>query len=448
MTSVFSSRRLALLAALAASVLLASCKVGGSGSSNASLRAINLSDDLASVDLYVDGTQQFGALTKGTVNAYTSVSADTHTVSVNSAGNSTTLFTGTYTFSKNDHYTAVIWGPQAALHVSTLPEDDDTTQIGKGNTRVRMFNATTTTGTLDVYLQPAGTDLTQATPTQGTLTSGTLAGFKEIAQNAAYTLTVTGAGNPNDIRLVVPGISLTAQQYTTFVITAGSGGVLVNASMLVEQGSASSYPNQQARVRLVASVDGAGQVTATVSGNKLANNLQSPGIGQYVLVPAGSDAVTTNVNGNILTQGPQTFNAGADYTLMVWGSAAANAAKPLTVTTITDLNQLPTSTTRSNVRLINGAGMMDALTMSVDYLALTSSSNILPGSAAAYQQVTSDTQAYIEVDSPINGTVYASTRTNGDNLAAQGVYTMFVLGGLAPTTANPTGAKAVLRSER
>ncbi|MBU6259072.1 MAG: DUF4397 domain-containing protein [Burkholderiales bacterium] len=448
MTSVFSSRRLALLAALAASMLLASCKIGSSGSSNANLRAINLSDDLASVDLTISGSVQFAGLNKGVLNSYASVATNTYTVGVNSAGNSTTLFTGTYTFSKNDHYTAVVWGPQAALHVSTLPEDDDTTQIGTGNTRVRMFNATTTTGTLDVYLQPAGTDLTQATPTQGALTSGTLAGFKEIAQNASYTLTVTGAGNPSDVRLVVPGIALTAQQYTTFVITAGSGGVLVNATEIVEQGNGTSYPNQQARVRLVASVDGAGQVTAAVSGAKLANNLQSPGIGQYVLVPAGSDAVTTSVNGNVLTQGPQTFNAGADYTLMVWGSAAAGATDPLTVTTITDLNQLPTSTTRTNVRLINGAGLMDALTLSVDYAALSSSSNVLPGVAAAYQSVTSDTQAYVEVNSPINGTIYASTRTNGDNLAAQGVYTMFVLGGLTPTAANPTGAKAVLRSER
>ena len=436
MTSASFSRRLALLAALASSVWLASCgSSGSSGGGQGNIRALNLTGDLASIDLYIGGTKQFSALNTGTLANYTAVDANTYAINVNSAGNSTALFTGSYGLAKDAHYTAVVWGPQASLHVSTLPEDEDAANIASGNTRVRMFNATTETGAVDVYLTSGVDDLSASTPTQASLASGSLAGFKEIPAGT-YRLRVTGVGNPNDIRLDIASVTLAASKFGTLMLTAGTGGVLVNGTLIVQQGSAAALTNTKARARVVSSVDASGIVAANVGGVVLAGGLQSPAVGQYTLVDAGNTGVTVRINGNTVLSGPLAFAPGADYTLLTYGSAALGQVK-----LISDDNRLPVSNTRTKVRLINGVGSLDPLTLLVDYGAVSSSSNVVAGTASAYTQIASNTGAQIEVDSPTLGPVYLTTRTNGDVLAGQGVYTVFILSGKD----KPTGT---LRNER
>jgi hypothetical protein len=441
MTSASFLRRLAMLAAVASSFWLAACGNGGSGGGSSNIRAINLTDNLASLDLYVGGTKQFTGLNTGALAPFASLDANSYTVNVNSTGNSAALFTGTYTLSKDAHYTAVVWGPQTSLHVTALPEDDDTTLIGTGNTRVRMFNATTTTGTLDVYLTAPGADLTASTPTQGLLTAGSLSGFQEIPAGT-YELRVTGKGNPSDLRLDIPSVTVNAAQYETIVLTAGSGGALVNGTMIVEQGAATAMANTQARVRVVASVDSLGAVSANVGGTLIANNLSSPAVGAYTLVPAsnatdGDPALRLLVNGNPTFTGAIPLAAGGDYTLLAWGTAATPQ-----LTTITDDNRLPLSTSQTKIRLVNGVQYLDPLTMLVDFGAVSGSQNIVAGQAAPYTNVTSNPTAAIEVDSATLGTVFPVTApTNGYALTGQGVYTVFVLSGKAA----PVGT---LRNER
>ncbi len=442
MTSASFLRRLALFGAVATCLTLAACGKGSGSGGSSSIRAINLSDDLASADVYLSGTQKlFSSLTPGALSSYASVSANTYTLNVNSAGNSAALFTGSYTLSGGAHYTAVVWGPQASLHVTTLPEDDDTTQIGAGNTRVRMFNATSTTGTLDVYLTTPGADLTVSTPTQGALTSGSLSGFREIPAGT-YELRVTGKGNPADVRLDIPSVTFTAAQYETIVLTAGSGGALVNGTMVVEKGSSTAMPNTQARVRMVASVDNAGLVSANVGGTLVASGLSSPAVGAYTLVTAssatgGDPTLRVLVNGNPTFTGTVPLAAGGDYTLLAWGGTTPQ------LTTITDDNRLPVSTAQTKIRVVNGVASLAPVTMLVDYGVVSGSQNIAAGQAAPYTNVASNASgAVIEVDSASQSTpVYLTSRTNGDPLLGQGVYTLFVLSG--KTT--PLGT---LRNER
>jgi hypothetical protein len=436
MTPAFPTRRTALLAS-ASSLLLAACGKGsGSDTGNSTVRALNLSNDLTSLDLYLGGAKAFGNVGIGVMASYGTFTAGSNTLNVNSTGNTTTLFTGSYTLSKDAHYTAIVWGPQSSLRVSTLPEDEDTTAIASGNTRVRMFNATTETGSMDVYFTASDADLGASTPTQGALTTGALAGFKEIP-SGTYRLRVTGVGNPNDVRLDIAAVTLAAGQYQTLVITAGAGGVLVNGTLIQQQGNATALTNTKARVRVIASVDSAGVVAATVGGTVLAGGLLSPAVGQYTLVDAGTAISTTlRINGSIVVAGPMAYTAGADYTLLVYGQAGAGQ-----YTAINDDNRLPLSTTRTKIRLVNGVANLDPLTMLVDYGAVSASSNVVAGTASAYSQIGSNAGAQIEVDSPTLGPVYLTTRTNGDVLASQGVYTVFILSGKS----TPTGT---LRNER
>jgi hypothetical protein len=442
MTSAPIMRRRAMLATLASPLWLAACGKGG-GSGTAYVRGINLTLDLPSLDLYLTGTKEFSALATGVISSsFSAIDAEAYTLNINSAGNATTLFTGSYSFTKNDHYTAVVWGAQSALQVTTLPEDDDTTLIGTGNTRVRMFNATSQTGTLDVYLIPAtqlttsNFDLSASLPVQGDLTSGSLSGFHEIAAGT-YSLYVTGYGVPTDLRLYVAAVTLSQAQYSSLVLTAGSGGVLVNGTLIVEQGAATllssgggATGNAQARVRIISSVDNSGLVSATIGGIAVATQLPSPTAGDYVLVSSGTPSLSISVNGNPVLTGSITLAAGGDYSLLVYGSAGNIAT-----TTIVDDNTLPVSTTRTKMRLVNGVAGLDPLTLVVDYAPVPGSTNVTAGAASTYAQIPSDNAAYIQVDSPSQGALYTTTRTNGDVLVGQGVYTMFVLSGKSTPTA-------------
>ena len=100
---------------------------------------------------------------------------------------------------------------------------------------MRFFNATTDTGSVDVFLTPIGAtgDLGEVLPNQTALTSGSLSGFRDIGAGS-WRLRVTGAGDPNDVRLDIPSITLPGKKYATLVVTAGAGGVLVNGT-LIEQ---------------------------------------------------------------------------------------------------------------------------------------------------------------------------------------------------------------------
>ena len=142
MTSAFSSRRLALLAALASTLWLAACGGGGGGGGNGStnVRALNLTTDLPSIDIYTSDTKRFSAVATDTLAPSISFEANTYTLNVKRAGDGATLLTGSYALAKDQNYTAVVWGRETALRVSTLPENENTGDIAAGNTKVRFLS--------------------------------------------------------------------------------------------------------------------------------------------------------------------------------------------------------------------------------------------------------------------------------------------------------------------
>lgn len=440
MTSAPLSRRLALLAALTSSLILAACggSGGSSGNGSTNVRALNLTSDLPSVDIFTGDTKRFSAANTDALTTSTSFEANTYTMNVKAAGDGATLLTASYSLAKDANYTAIVWGRQTALRLTTLPEDENTADIATGNTRVRMFNATTDTGNLDVYITALNADLGETAATQGALASGALSGFREISAGT-YKLSVTGAGDPSDVRLVIPSITLVAKQFATLVLTAGSGGVLVNGTLIQQKGPATTLKNTKARVRVVASVDAGGNVASTFGNTTLVGSLRSPSVGPYALVDAGTNTLTMRINGSPFSTGSRNFAAGSDYTLLTYGTAAAGKLQVLT-----DDNRLPNAATRVKVRLVNGINNADPLTLSIDYLAVAS--DTLAGASSAYTTVNSNPVANLQVTSatsvdPLFPAPSASTTTPTYNLVGQGVYTVFMLSG----NTSPTGT---VRRER
>jgi hypothetical protein len=124
--------------------------------------------------------------------------------------------------------------------------------------------------------------------------------------------------------------------------------------------------------------------------------------------------------------------AGAVYTLVALGTTASP-----TLAWPGDDNRLPSTSTRTKVRLVHGDATLDALTLSIDY-GLTAS-DVAVGTASSYSNLTSNDSARVDVTTAsLSTAVYSATEVN---LQVQGVYTLFVLGG----NSAPTG---VLRKDR
>jgi Domain of unknown function (DUF4397) len=428
MTPAFFSRRLALLAALASSALLAACGGGGDdGPGNTNLRAINLSTDLPSVDLFTGDTRRFSALAPDTVATSISFEANTYSMVLKKANDAQPLLTRSFSLAKDQNYTAVVWGRETAPNISALPEDEviDNSVVPENTARVRFFNATTDTGSLDVYITAAGTELGSAQPNQTALTSGSLSGFRDVAAGTQR-LRVTGAGDPNDVRLDIPNFTVAGRKFFTLVLTAGAGGVLVNGTLIEQRGAVTTLKNANARVRMVASVAAAGNISASLGASTLVGALRSPGVGPYTLVPSGDQTLTVRVNGAVISTGTRSFSPGADYTVLAYG--AENAG---TVSLITDDNRLPGQNTRAKVRLVNGLTLGEPLTMQIDFLTQAATSDIAAGTGSAYASTAAAGSSRLDITSPTAAEpLFSLAAASGANLfQAQGVYTVFMLGG-------------------
>lgn len=442
MTSVPISRRSALVAAISSPMWLAACGGGGGGDSGGSggdtiIRAINLTTDLPSADLYVGDVKQFSALATDAITNNITLVANTYSVNVKAAGDSTALFTGSYSLSKDQKYTTVIWGRKSSLRVSTIGESEDSANVTAGNSRIRVFNATVDLGAVDVYITPLPVNPNDPpTPSRSALASGTLAGYVDFGIGA-YSVLVTGAGDPFDVRLSIPAITVTDKQYYTLVLTqAGIGGVLLNGTLIAQQAASTAFKNNKARVRLAASVAGGALVSVTLNGAATPTfaNYRSPtarGSGDYVLVDAGDIAVTATANGTAFGAGTNTFAVGQDYTLLAWG--AANAPQ---LALLTDDNRPPANTAFAKIRLVNGLANSGLATILLNASQTPSQTkDVEPGHASAYANLTASGIAMIQAlsNQQSDPLFTLSTTNNISLLVPQGVYTLFLVdGGSAP----------------
>jgi hypothetical protein len=415
--------RLSLAAAFAALLTLAGCGGGGSGSSQASLRLVNATTDVAALNLALNTSTRFSGVAIDAQTDGSSVDSGTYSAVLTSGSSTTALLTSDRSFSGNTDYTAVAWGTAASLKLATLSDSASASDAPtSGNAAVRVFNTASDAGALDVYLTATATELDSVSANVSSLAVGSLSSYVQLAQGS-YRLRVTGAGDKTDLRLDLPVVTLGNQSRVTVLVQPGSGGVLVNALQLVYQASGTTpLKNTQARARLAASVSGNGTVSASIGGTSLNVNLRSPSLGNYVLVPAGSaQALAVSVNGSLLGDS-RAVVAGSDYTLLVSGDPASP-----TLGLITDDNRLPSSLTRAKLRLVNGAFGQTGLTLSADFSALAS--NVGYGTASAYASVPSSTSTTLEVSSPLSTTPLYSTSSSPVPIAAQGVYSVFLLGG-------------------
>jgi hypothetical protein len=412
------------LLAGATTLALAACGGGTLSTDEALLRLVNATSaaEFASLDLYAANGAVVTGVLPDTVSGYGALKRDTYTVDLRQTGSSTPLVSTTTTLASKSHQTVVATTSGGTLAMTVLSDQEGAPS--SGHAKLRIFDAASAdSGAVDVYLSAAACTAlatSAAAPTVANV-SGLQSGYTQVTASATPVhLCITATGDKSDVRLDIPGVTLSDQRILTVVLTHTSGGLLLRGLLLDQQGAATAAANGLARVRVAASLSPAGPVDVSVNGTPVAAGLTSPAVGPYQLVAAGP--MTVQVNGATVTPGaPLSAGAGADVTLLVTGTGA-------TVTQINDDTSLSTNAARPvKLRLVNALnGAVGTATLTVDNALVGSGAAF--GTASAYATVPSSAAlARVEARS---GTVQYFLAT-GVTLAPSRVYSVFLLGDAA-----------------
>jgi len=403
---------------LATALLVAACG-GGTDRNKAQVRLVNASGGYTELGLRVDSQTRQGTVGYGATASYVEVDPDETETEITAAGSPTPLLSFTPSVSKDRYYTVLAHGEAGALRQVLL--DDNVSEPADNRALLRVVNASSGAGALDVYLTGSNDALGASVPVLSGAAYGAVSGWITV-NSATWRLRVTAAGNSDDVRLDLPAVSLPSRHITTLVITPGGGGLLVNALLLAQRSGITVADNTQARVRLAAGVSAQGAVGLSIGGVDLALAQASPTVGTYTLVPAGSPAVAATVGGTALTVPAQALAAGRDYTLLVAGEPAAARA-----TWITDDNKTASDSTRARVRLVNGLAET-GVTLSMARGLSPVADGLANGLASTPVTVLTTTADFtVTASSPPSSLALLEDRT----LQAGGVYTVFVLGAQA-----------------
>lgn len=419
----------ALLAGSA--LLLAACGGGGGDDSggDARWRVVNLTSDVASIDAYTGNDKRFSTVASGAVTEYATLAVASYGVKITQAGQPTTILGTSFTFSpsKDRNFTAVVTGRSGTASLATMLDGEDTSGVAEGVSRLRVYNAATDSGTLDVFVTNAA-DLTTVEPTRAAVATTAFSGFSDVA-SGSYRLRVVGTGKRSDVRLDISGLALDSKKAYTLVLTSGSSGSLVSAALIEQGGGVTLLANTSARLRITAGAADGGTVAVKLDGAAFGTDVVSPTPGNYALLSAGSRQVSVTLNGTTVSDVSRTFARGGDYTLVVSGTPAAPRVQFLT-----DDNRLPALGTY-RLRVIHADDTFGALTALVGSETPIGLESVAYGTTSPWISATS-LVGDIEVTtvSPVNRLGLLEDAT----LASQGVYSLFVLGGKNDvTTGNP-----------
>lgn len=417
---------ISIAAMLAAAVVsLSGCGNGSSGTAN--MRLLNVSTGYTSLDLYASNngnttpnyTAQMQGVAYETVSNYAAIGSGTYSLEFRNNGASSALATdGSENLTDGSHTTYVGYGSSG--NFATVKIGEDQASANTGYTKVSVINASEA-GNVDVYLTDSTTDLVNASPLISNIAAGGTSTITVTSGN--YRVRVIGTGNTSDLRADVAQVTFNDTSVNSLLLTSTTGGMLVNVSLLPQQGSLTTYNTTQARVRGAVGIANGTAVNVTVSGANILTNATVGVIGgTYTLVNAGSLPFTLNVDGTAVTVPNQTLAAGGDYTFLVWSNSSGTQT-----TLIADDNTLPASlASKSRVRMLNGmSGLGDPLTLLVNFQ--TGATGVTLGTASTLAQFASGTNNEVDViDTTTSATLLTKTTLTLD---AAGVYTMFMAGG-------------------
>ena len=428
-TKIFLSLLLSL-------VLLQGCGKSSSNNNtptNGSVRLVNATLAYPSLDMTVPGSTLASAVTTGSASTAVAIAPGTYSVSLAATGTGNPLSQQSLLVYSGVPYALVAHTEGGQLKLTALTEDQAAPAAGDGSIRISNL-ALQDAGGVDVYMAASGGTLANASAMVTNL--GIASGYYEIPQGT-YQVWVTGVGNKADVRLYLPAVVVSNQQVLTLVLTATTGGVLVDGWLVTQGAAVSAQTNTSARIRVASNVAGLTSVLATANGVQLDGTTQiSPQLDSYAVIPSGPVTMSVVVGGATFTPTVPAATAGADYTLLVAGTAAAP-----TFNLIADNNALPVGG-MAKLRLVNGFNGAGNFSLTAD--ANLVAQNVAFGTASTPATLASTGNASTLQVTPPFTPALTWLPSSSITLQSQGVYSVFVLGG---TTA-PDVPTAILRADR
>ncbi|MCF8206569.1 MAG: DUF4397 domain-containing protein [Methylotenera sp.] len=415
--------RLVLTLSLSATAFLTACG-GGGGGSTAQVRLLNATQSYAQLDLTVNDKTINSKIAYATVGDYGGVDTANTATRVLESSVGTSVSATTPTLAGGTNYTYVSYGFAGAVRTSLLEESQAAADANKA--KLIVLNLAPDAGSLDVYVTATGDALDTATPLTANLTGGASSGFNLI-NSGTFRIRVTGYSKKGeDLRLDIPSITFDSTSVNWVILTSTTSGVLVNGMHMVQKGAVKNYPNTLTRVRAVNALAGTPVVSTTINGNNILPASLPPNTSNYFSFASGASTTTITVNSIPLNVTVPAYAAGTDYTLLVWGTAAAPQ-----LSVLSDDNRLPTVSGNVKIRLINGLSVPNTVaSLNVDYQ--SQANNVLPGTSSVPANVSSSTGSVVTVNSPLQSDALYNpslgTTSGLTPLTANGVYTIFVMG--------------------
>jgi trimeric autotransporter adhesin len=226
----FKARSLTLAISLASLTILAT----GCGG-NSQVRVVNaISDAPVNYDLAINGTTLFsdvGFESVSPASGYQSVSSGNDSIEFFQTGTTTPVVNATSMHLQGSkQYTVVAMGYYGDTSGADAPGlvllTDDNTLPKAGDTEIRVVHASPSApGSVDVYLLPTGTDISNAAPTISGLMFQQASSYQSLSAATyayvLYTVIVTPSGSKTPF--INQGYTLSAGQIRTLVLVDASG---------------------------------------------------------------------------------------------------------------------------------------------------------------------------------------------------------------------------------
>jgi hypothetical protein len=231
---------LGLIFALGTLALLAT----NCGTDHSSVRFVQASPDVNSVDVAVDSTNvatdlPFQGVTPA--SGYLTVTAGSRKVEISTAGTTDDLINSNISFDSGKEYSVFATGfavlPPGGLtdfSIAALLLTDDNSTPSSGNVKIRVLHAAPVDAIappdLDVYIVAPGTDITGVTPNISSLSYGQASAYQDVPATSNQVI-FTNAGSKSPV--INETYTLTAGQIRTLVIVNVLGGVTMSTTPVV-----------------------------------------------------------------------------------------------------------------------------------------------------------------------------------------------------------------------
>lgn len=423
--SVFRRAPRARIASLSLVLLLATlagCDLKSGGYNTVSppkIRFFNASMEIGAVDVTVGTVPIAGGFNYELFTNYATTQTGPQTITLAQSGTTTPLVQTTQDFESGSRFSYVLFGRVSAPVALLL--SDNIELPGGGHYKLRLVNAATDQGPIDVYVTDPGASLDNAAPAASGIALGSASDILELdAGSREVRITAQGSKTP-----LFDSGQITLNERNAYSIVAYSRGDprLVNVGLLTLDtlGSGSLLASLLSDVRLVNATPATPLADMLVDGNVHIGSVPFGVVSNYQSEAGGEHTVSftpTGVPGTTLITGSLTFPPGGNNTVALFGNAGAQSAFVLQ-----DVNFQPVTPTNARVRVVDLLSNNQTFQTFVNG-ALTVGT-LGPAQPSLYFELPAATYTFAFVDPTNSTTVFQDANVA---LAAGHTYTVFVMG--------------------